>query len=444
MSTVTIPIVATIAMNLWGRAAGLVAALTLALNPFAISFAPTAFTDPLLVLAGMLAIQSSVSIPACARLSRQECLRYFAAGLWLGIAIMTKQQGLLYVPLVVGLLFLAKPFSLKRIAFFVLGLALITLPIVYWDSLRWAVAPSPWNLSVRNYGALMLAPMKEWLTRWSMWRDLLWYLAGSWMVWGTLFGAIAFQFGARILGTRIRHRDLSGSINLTDLFRAPSLLTLWTLAFILLHLIATIQPWDRYLLPLAPMGALLCGWVLGHGIPRRMRDRLSGDSAAAIPHTFTVGLVLWMLALSPPAWHAANGQIPIGGAHGGYDGLGEALADIQQLARKERLPVVLYHHVLGWQQQFYLFHEIRNGQVELRWFPHELHLATNAQKSPHLRKLLLAPEWSSHPRLSERLTMSGIRSHVLNQSGRFTLWELRHPTLHACVECVCRLPAAND
>jgi 4-amino-4-deoxy-L-arabinose transferase-like glycosyltransferase len=88
LSTLTIAVVAALAQTWWGARAGILAALFLALNPFAISFAPTAFTDPLLVLAGMTALLAIVR------------RRPFWAGIWLGVAIMTKQQGVLFVPLV--------------------------------------------------------------------------------------------------------------------------------------------------------------------------------------------------------------------------------------------------------------------------------------------------------------------------------------------------------
>lgn len=69
-------------------------ALAMTLSPFAISFAPTVYTDPLLTLAGSLAL--------CAATFG----RRFWAGLWLGAAMMTKRQGLLYVPLVVAVLWI--------------------------------------------------------------------------------------------------------------------------------------------------------------------------------------------------------------------------------------------------------------------------------------------------------------------------------------------------
>ena len=75
-----------------GISAALVAAGLLTLSPFAILFAPTAFTDPWLALWLVAA--------AWAALAR----RPFLAGLLLGLAIASKQQGLLGVPLVFALL----------------------------------------------------------------------------------------------------------------------------------------------------------------------------------------------------------------------------------------------------------------------------------------------------------------------------------------------------
>ena len=154
LSTATIPILASIARYWWSDGGGVLAAVVIAFNPFAISFASTAYTDTLLVLAGSLALCMAVRH------------RFFWAGVWLGIAIMTKQQGLFFVPLVMvagWLSWTKEPHpAAGRTQFFVpalgflLGLVLVILPILSWDSLRWAVAPSPWDLGARNVGTLTL------------------------------------------------------------------------------------------------------------------------------------------------------------------------------------------------------------------------------------------------------------------------------------------------
>ena len=76
----------------------------------------------------------------------------------------------------------SKPyFQITTLAAFVLGVALVTVPVLYWDSMRWAVAPSPWDLSVRNYAAITLLNPLEWPERVALWSPLLWELTASWL-----------------------------------------------------------------------------------------------------------------------------------------------------------------------------------------------------------------------------------------------------------------------
>ena len=174
ISILTIPVVARIARQAWTAAAGLVAATAFALNPFAISYSPTAFTDPLLVLAGFCSLYAA------------QRSRPFLTGLCLGAAIMTKQQGVFFVPLALTVLIAGNP-KARAVAAAILrvggGLALTVLPILYWDSLRWAVAPSPWDLGVRNYGALEVLSIDQWPDRVARIAELLWYLTASHVVW---------------------------------------------------------------------------------------------------------------------------------------------------------------------------------------------------------------------------------------------------------------------
>ncbi len=99
-STLTIPLVAAGAQRIWhSRTAALLAALLLMLNPYAVSFASTAYTDSLLVLFGTGAL--------CWRSIHSRTQALLGAGLLLGAACMTKQQGLFYLPLVVALFLIA-------------------------------------------------------------------------------------------------------------------------------------------------------------------------------------------------------------------------------------------------------------------------------------------------------------------------------------------------
>ena len=91
-SVLTVPVLYGLARAAFDRRTGLLAAALLALSPFAILFAPTAFTDPWLTLWLVLA--------AWAALAR----RPFVAGLLAALAVASKQQGVFVIPLVLMLI----------------------------------------------------------------------------------------------------------------------------------------------------------------------------------------------------------------------------------------------------------------------------------------------------------------------------------------------------
>lgn len=413
LSVLTIPLVAVVARRLWGRRAALAAAVAMALNPFAISFAPTAFTDPLLVFAGVCALWSAGN------------RRGLWAGFWLGVAIMTKQQGLFYAPLIVTALFAQTiaPSSAGRVAQparFGVGLLLTTAPIVYWDSLRWQVAPSPWDLGVRNYGALALLPPDAWMGRLQSWAGLAWHLTASWPLWLALLAGVGASLFKLVApgGSPAEHHSPRSPITHAHAL----LLALWAAAFFAVHVITTVQVWDRYLLPLAPLIALGAGWMAARWLVSYNAPQ------------FGIWLLVAALLLLAPAATAAQGGLPIGGDHGDYRGLTEAFAWLQQRTTNG---AVLYHRTLGWHAQFYLHQAIERGDYELRWFPHAIYLADNAGKVPHRRKWLIQPEWAPVRDLAWRLDARGLAISEAARFGRFTVFEITQPAQPMCDWCVC-------
>ncbi len=426
-STLTIPIVAVTARRLWGDRAALIAALVVALSPFAISFSPTAFVDPVLVLAGSLTLCMTVFA------------RPLAAGFWLGAAIMTKQQGLFYVPLIAAML-IGNNIESRRSRYqrdcqvnevshadsvtygyslFLGGLAMAVLPVILWDSRRWATAPSPWDLSVRNYGRLTVVPPEEWPRRLLEWWPILWQITASPATWIVL--ALGLVSAVIMVGYR---RMMQGTIDLRSTGPA-AIIGLWAAGYLLLHLVSTIQVWDRYLLPLAPPLALLCGWAAStFPLPTSPWIRRGA-----------VGMIALLLAL--PAWQAAGGALPVGSDHGDYTGLDDAVDWIEQQAGPPQQPTVLYHDVLGWQLQFYLYSGIGRDGFTLRWFPSSTYLVDNAEKTPHVRKFYIQPDWASHPDLAGRLNMRSLSLANRFRSGHFSVYEVVDKHASACEWCVC-------
>lgn len=389
ISVLTIPVVAAIARRAWTPAAGVVAATVFALNPFAISYSPTAFTDPLLVLAGV-----------CSLFAAQSS-RPFLAGLCLGAAVMTKQHGVFFVPLTLAVLIAGYPRA-KAMAAAGLrvagGLALAILPVLYWDSLRWAVAPSPWDLGVRNYGALELLSVGEWPARLARIADLLWYLTASDFVWIVLM-AVTVLAVAHVPRTE------------STLSKRSSLLVVhlcgWAGLYLGIHAVFSLPVWDRYFLPLAPAFAILCGW-LGARI-------LSSDSS--LWRQIVVGL--WLVLLLPSGVQAARGEFPIGGDHGAYDGLRESSAWLDDNSPPG---AVLYHQGLGWHFQFYFYENPRDYAV--RWVSSPVALADDAAKRPRSARFVIAPAWQPLRNFHLQLAARELELVQRAKEGNFTVHEL--------------------
>lgn len=390
--TLTIPLLAACARRWWGVGAALVTALLAALSPFAISFAPTAFTDPLLVLAGSLALTLAAR------------RRWFWSGLWLGIAIMTKQQGLLFVPLVAACGLWARPKITGGVRWLA-GIAVVVLPILYWDSLRWAVAPSPWDLGATNVGGVAAVAPSAWLGRAESWLGLVWYLLASPWAW--------FIYAALLLVATIiawQHRESRQNW-------VPALiLAIWSVGFLLLHAGSSVQVWDRYLLPLTVPMALLGGWGVVE-VGGRVGKGRAGEAACGPIAPILVAL-LAILLLAVPAVTAAQGGLPIGGDHGAYAGLDEALAAV------DKPGALLFHRELGWHARFALFDELHSGEVELRYFPSTVYLADSATKAPHKERFVIVPDWAPLPDLGMQLAVRRLKGEVVLRSGHFTVYKI--------------------
>lgn len=459
LSTLTIPVLAVTARRWWGPWAALGAALLASLSPFAISFAPTAFTDPMMVLAGSLAL---------ALIARRY---YFASGVALAVSIMTKQQGALFVPLVIAAgLFEERPPAYETVRparsilpwlTFLAGFALVVLPVLYWDSLRWAVAPSPWDLGARNVGAVTLTNPAEWGQRLRAWLDQTWYLlAGNvaWLLVGGIMLVAAVTAVRRRVACTAGRKWTSGFVGrfVKSPYRPAStptitsiaptctsrmwvfavVLAAWAAGFLGLHIVTSVQVWDRYLLPLVIPLALLSGWAITvmSDVPmgRGMRGWMGtakgrcpdgtedGWGRRGVVHRVLVVVVIFVMV--GPAWQAALGQLPIGGDHGAYSGLDAAFDYVQTMSDDQKL--TLYQRELGWHARFYLYDALERGDVDLRYYPSAAYVADSASKLPGQLRLLIVPDWAPVRDLDMQLAARGLVASVRQRAGHFTVYAL--------------------
>jgi hypothetical protein len=175
------------------------------------------------------------------------------------------------------------------------------------------------------------------------------------------------------------------------------------------------------------MLALLVGWA-GAQLHR------------AFPRWFGVGLMGWSLCLLPPAAQATTGALPIGGDHGDYSGLTEA---IQWTIANFPTQAVLYHQSLGWHYRYYLYDQVADARYELRWFPSAVYLADNSAKTAGRHQLLIAPDWASVRDLAIHLRVRQVVLHERQRFGHFTIYELVRQRQSFCTWCVCRLPSKD-
>jgi 4-amino-4-deoxy-L-arabinose transferase-like glycosyltransferase len=353
-----------LARKAYGRRAALLAAVLLACSPFAILFAPTAFTDPWLTVWLLAA--------AWAALAGQT----FWAGVLLGLAVASKQQGVLVVPLLLGLTAVqaadqaaratkpVRPLALlaRRWLLVLAGFVVIFIPLTYWDSLRWAKRPSFWGRSLDTYGGLGLANPRDWIRRSFEWVHQAGYFFGVAPITGIVFAAGLLP-GARALRQVLR-RPRQAPLGVPE--RLDLLFPIYVVGYLALHVFATFQAWDRYLLPMVPLIAILAarGLVIAWGFltnaPRLATARLPLGLGLAC-------LLTWM------SWTGVAGRLPVGSDHGAFDGLDRVVAFV-----RSRPPnTLIYHHSLGWYFDFYLF----DAPQERPWWENSWKLADLARRT---------------------------------------------------------------
>jgi 4-amino-4-deoxy-L-arabinose transferase-like glycosyltransferase len=404
-SMVSLILVYALGRRLFDTRTGLLAALLLALSPFDILFASTAFTDPLMVALVLGALVAAAG--------EQPGL----AGILVGLAVATKQQGLFFLPLIVavGLLAPAQTGSKRdvlptnrlpgwlRIA---LAFILILVGVLWWDLSR-LQRPGFLAQSLISYGGLAPVHTGTLLQRGAEWLSMvaaLWvspwfnaFLVAALLAW--LFGGIAGWWQG---WTRI---DLA--------------LVAFIVAYLLLHWLLGFQVWDRYLLGLVPLVALLGA--------RAFMSFRSAIRTVLWQRVYTVLLLAVLIAtLTGPAVAAARSELPYGGDHGAYDGI----EDLASYMRTQAPPgSVLYHYWLGYHYRFYLY----GAPLRLHWYPDLADLIRDAQIYRREPRYIAFPSWRDPEPVVSALNRAGIRLVPVYQTTRrdgsvsFELYRLDGP-----------------
>jgi hypothetical protein len=333
------------------------------------------------------------------------------------LAATTKQQGLFFLPLIVAVALLAPaPTGGKRGALptsripgwlrFALGFVLVLVGAIWWDLSR-LQRPGFLAQSLISYGGLAPAQAGALLQRGATWLDLMggfwvspWLnalLVAAWIAWPS--GGIAgwWRGWSRI--------DLA--------------LGAFVVAYLLLHWLVGFQVWDRYLLGLVPLVALLAA--------RAFAAFRSAIHAARWQRVYAILLVAALVAtLAGPALAAARSELPYGGDHGAYDGIDDLAAYMRAQAPPGS---VLYHFWLGYHYRFYLY----GAPLRLHWYPDPVDLLRDARIYRREPRYIAFPSWRDPAPIVSALNGAGISLVPVFQTTRrdgtvsFELYRLDGP-----------------
>jgi 4-amino-4-deoxy-L-arabinose transferase-like glycosyltransferase len=385
---VTVPLAAALAWALYrDRWTATTAAIGAAFSPFAVLFSATAFTDPLMVAFGLA---------ACVAATRS---RPWWAGLLTGMALATKQTALVWLPLVLALQIVNAarktpifPQLLRRCGYTLFGILLVVGLVFAWDRVRVAQgAESFWRLGVTRYGGLRVIWPQELRARLQGWIGLMRYLFVSPVVNSLLLA------GLPVLVWRGAVQRPHARESLVDL-----LLTSFCLVYSLFLCLWAFSVWDRYLLPLVPLLALLLARIFGFLVARiEVMIRKPGLPSSRFSRAVCrLSLVVFLSLLSLPAWNAAHSRYPVGGDHGAYDGIDEVAGFVHGLPEG----TVVYQHWLGWHHSYYLF----DSPVYLAYWPTPSWFAEDVRafgvREP---RYITFPSWESSMRVAQALAGVG-------------------------------------
>ena len=172
------------------------------------------------------------------------------------------------------------------------------------------------------------------------------------------------------------------------------LLAGFMLSFLAIHWVLGFQVWDRYLLGLVPLAAILAARALvqvGRALPRPTWRRAY---ALALPPVLA-------LLLATPVLAATRSELPVGGDHGAYDGIDDLAAYVRAQAPAGS---TLYHHWLGYHYRFYL----HGAPLRLHWYPDPADLVHDATVYRREPRFLAFPSFRDATPSRQALDAAGI------------------------------------
>lgn len=369
-SLVLLPLVYHWVQRAWrDRLAGLIAALLLALSPFAIQFSSSAFTDFLMLVLVIAALAQ--------RKSR------IAGGLF-GLALAVKYQALLLLPL----------FLRKRVAWQIAILMLGCVAVWMFASGQTFGGTGDALLirGIRPISSYELRP------RWQQWQT---YLA-------TVFNLPILLLMLPSTVWLFMMPDRNRTIRTQD-----RLLWLMLLSYFCFHWLLATAVYDRYMLPFAVLVIVLVSRVLASII----RQLVASPPREQLVRVLAVcSLFFCTLWLSVAAIDARDGRFLVGGrpnADEGAAAVGVFFADAPY-------GTVLYDHWYSWQWRFHL---METG-VYTEWTPDPATLVDNLDVFYDERRYIVLPADARAAPFQRALMSGGYQLEKRLQSNGILLYQI--------------------
>jgi hypothetical protein len=217
----------------------------------------------------------------------------------------------------------------------------------------------------------------EWLPRLVAWIGQARYLYGAWPVTGLI---LAFSLLPGVLAVRQNRARRAQRLSYAQ--RVDLLLLAYVLCYLSLHVFVTFQPWDRYLLPILPLVAILAA----RGLIAAYRKLSPEGKRLDLRLPLTIGtttLLAW------GAWMGVSGRLPVGSDHGAFENLEKVIS----FAQARPSDALIYQHSLGWYFDFYLF----DAPQERPWWDNSWKLAELASRAANAsadrEQWLVLTEW---------------------------------------------------
>ncbi|KAA3658688.1 MAG: hypothetical protein DWQ04_24355 [Chloroflexi bacterium] len=372
-SILLIPLVAVWVRRWWGEEeTAVLAALFVAISPLHIQFSATGFTDPLLttLLVGAIAIgggnkkqktgngKRETGCDQQLTINSQQLIIY--SGLLFVLAGATKHQAWLFLPLVVGtaVLFQWRWWEWRR---WLVGFLPVLLLVWGWEFARTGTF-TLWSRQISNFGGLRI------IWSWELWPRLQSWWGLIRMIWGwgitTVFLLTIPIWLIRNYWTRkyaedaeIKKKSTKSLIN----YSFDWLLGCFVLGYFLLHWFLAVPVWDRYLLPLVPILAVLAARSLV-GLVSIFNAEVQRRGGFFFASLHLCVYILFVGALLVQGWWGRNGRFPIGGQVDADQGA----AMVAEWLDDAPYGTVLYDHWYSWQWNYHLF----DKRVFVHWFPY--------------------------------------------------------------------------